>query len=60
VVEADRRGEGEEACADAGCESVEGAGSVAFEGEPLTRRRWRCRQPLRLRHQRQRQHQRLL
>lgn len=33
VVEADGGGEGEEACADAGAEAVEGAGAVAFEGE---------------------------
>src|SRR4029078_1671468 len=35
VVEADRGGEGEEALADAGAEAVEGAGTVAFEGEQV-------------------------
>src|SRR5271154_2601744 len=35
VVEADRGGECEEACVDAGSESVEGAGAVAFEGEEV-------------------------
>src|SRR6478672_471598 len=35
VVEADRCGEGEEACADACSEAVEGAGAVAFEGEQV-------------------------
>lgn len=35
MVEADGGGEGEEACADAGVEAVEGAGAVAFEGEEV-------------------------
>src|SRR5947208_15089233 len=35
VVEADRGGECEEAAADAGVEAVQGAGSVAFEGEQV-------------------------
>src|SRR5947209_276323 len=35
VVEADRCGEGEEAAADAGVETVEGACAVAFEGEQV-------------------------
>src|SRR5215475_12229293 len=35
VVERDRGGEGEEACADAGGEAVEGSGAVAFEGEQV-------------------------
>jgi hypothetical protein len=35
VVEADGGGECEEACTDAGAEPVEGAGAVAFEGEPV-------------------------
>src|ERR1700675_2283779 len=35
VVECDCCGEGEEACFDAGCEAVEGAGAVAFEGEDV-------------------------
>src|SRR5437899_119951 len=33
VVEADRGGECEEACSDAGGEAVEGAGAVSFQGE---------------------------
>jgi len=35
VVEADRCGESEEACADAGSEAVEGAGAVPFEAEQV-------------------------
>jgi len=35
VVERDRCGEGEEACVDAGSESVEGAGAVVFEGQQV-------------------------
>src|SRR5213592_824923 len=35
VVEADRRGEREEASADAGAEAVQAAGAVAFEGEEV-------------------------
>ena len=35
VVECDGCGEREEACVDAGSESVEGAGAVAFEGEEV-------------------------
>src|SRR5579862_934438 len=35
VVEADRGGECEEACSDAGCKAVEGAGAVAFKGEDV-------------------------
>src|SRR5437762_607079 len=35
VVEADRCGEREEPCADAGSEAVQGAGAVAFEGEQV-------------------------
>src|SRR5229473_1307671 len=35
VVEADRCGEREEACSDPGCEAVEGAGAMAFEGEDV-------------------------
>jgi hypothetical protein len=35
VVEGDCGGEGEEACFDAGGESVKGAGAVAFEGEQV-------------------------
>ena len=35
VVEGDRCGEGEEACADAGGEAVQGAGAVAFQGEQV-------------------------
>src|SRR5471032_1411010 len=35
VVEGDCCGEGEDACADAGCEAVQGAGAVAFEGEQV-------------------------
>src|SRR5476649_829495 len=35
VVECDRGGEGEEACADPGGQAVQGAGAVAFEGEQV-------------------------
>jgi len=35
VVECDRCGEGEEACADSRSEAGEGAGAVAFEGEQV-------------------------
>ena len=35
MVEADRRGEREEAAADAGAEAVQAAGAVAFEGEEV-------------------------